>query len=281
MAFDRSAPVGVFDSGIGGLSVLRHIREILPHESLLYVADAGYTPYGDKPASLILERSIAVTELLLSQGIKALVVACNTATASAIKHLRERYPELIIIGMEPGLKPATQISKTGKVGVLATRSTLQSEKYLQLSTQLSAETGIQFIPQACVGLVDQIEKLDPSSAMHIHQLLDEYIPPLLEANVDTLVLGCTHYPFVVDFITEITEKHKGNLPVIQLVDTGRAVALHLKGLLMKHALTSEKKIPPSLIAYSSGSVKRLQDACTHYLNLTDDQFTTASTTGLI
>ncbi|MCH8618641.1 aspartate/glutamate racemase family protein [Undibacterium sp. TS12] len=261
--------------------MLQHIRQILPHESLLYVADAGYTPYGDKPASLILERSIAVTELLLSQGIKALVVACNTATASAIKHLRERYPELIIIGMEPGLKPATQISKTGKVGVLATRSTLQSEKYLQLSTQLSAETGIQFIPQACVGLVDQIEKLDPSSAIHIRQLLDEYIPPLLETNVDTLVLGCTHYPFVADFITEITEKHKGNLPAIQLIDTGRAVALHLKGLLMKHALASEMKTAPPLIAYSSGSVKRLQDACRHYLNLTDDQFTIASTTGLV
>lgn len=275
MAHDRSAPVGVFDSGIGGLSVLRHVRQVLPYESLLYMADSGFAPYGDKTASLILERSIAVTEFMLSKGVKALVVACNTATASAIRHLREHYPNVIIVGMEPGLKPATQVSKTRKVGVLATRSTLQSEKYRQLSAQLNAETGIQFIPQACVGLVDQIEKLDASSLGQIRQLLKGYVPPLIEAGADTLVLGCTHYPLVADLISESAANGEENTS-IQLIDTGRAVALHLKGLLEKHALLSERKMPPIFFAYSSGSTKKLSDACAHYLNLTIDQFTTAS-----
>lgn len=271
MKFDCNAPIGVFDSGVGGLSVLQHIHRVIPHESLLYVADSGFAPYGDKPASLILERSIAVTDFLLNQSIKALVVACNTATASAIRQLRERYPELIIIGMEPGLKPAAQISKTKKVGVLATRLTIQSEKYLRLHEQLAADTGVTFISQACVGLVDQIEKSDPSSLIRARELLEQYISPLLDEDVDTLVLGCTHYPFVADMITDITSLHRRTSPPIQLIDTGYAIALHLQRLLSQHVLESNNNTPANIIAYATGDSDRLARACKQWLQLHGDQ----------
>lgn len=274
MTHDTSAPVGVFDSGIGGLSVLRHIQQTLPNESLLYVADSGFAPYGDKPPALILERSIAVTEFLLSQQIKALVIACNTATAAAIAHLRLRYPELIIIGMEPGLKPAALLSQTKTVGVLATRSTLHSDKYQRLSAQLSTETGVNFIPQACVGLVDQIEKADIDSEQ-IRNLLQQYLPPLLDANADTLVLGCTHYPLVTHLIREFVAQHLAGSRSVQLVDTGHAVALQLQRLLIQHGLDRKAAIPTAFAACASGSVERLRQACAQWLNIAPNNVSTA------
>ncbi|MFZ6765459.1 glutamate racemase [Undibacterium sp. Di26W] len=274
MTHETSAPIGVFDSGIGGLSVLRHIQQTLPNESLLYVADSGFAPYGDKSAVLILERSIAVTEFLLSQQIKALVIACNTATAAAIAHLRLHYPELIIVGMEPGLKPAALLSQTKTVGVLATRSTLQSDKYQRLRTQLSVETGVEFISQACVGLVDQIEKADINSEQ-IRILLKQYLTPLLDANADTLVLGCTHYPLVADLIRELIPElipklmtqHVAGSTAVQLVDTGQAVALHLQRLLVQRGLDMNTDVKPAFTAYASGNIERLQQACAKWLNI--------------
>ena len=136
----RDAAIGVFDSGVGGLSVLRHIRAQLPHEDLIYVADSGYAPYGDKTEQQVIDRSLAVAAYLVQQGIKALVVACNTATIAAIKALRARYPELPIVGVEPGLKPAAAASRNGKIGVLATERTLRGEKLLALREQVSTAT---------------------------------------------------------------------------------------------------------------------------------------------
>ncbi|MES2041811.1 MAG: glutamate racemase [Pseudomonadota bacterium] len=261
----RSAPIGVFDSGLGGLSVLQHIHQTLPHEALLYVADSGFAPYGDKSSAEILERSIAVTGFLLSKNIKALVVACNTATAAAITHLRLHYPDLIIVGMEPGLKPASLLSKTKKVGVLATLSTIQSEKYRHLSTKLSAETGVEFIPQACVGLVDQIEKVD-ANADETRLLLKKYLNPLLAAKVDTLVLGCTHYPFVADLIHELTHELTSTLTnsreSIKLIDTGKAIASQIQRLLVERNLTTTDDGAPDISVYSSGNPDRLKHACT-------------------
>jgi glutamate racemase len=129
MPFAPDAPIGVFDSGVGGLSVLQHIRQTLPHESLMYFADSGFAPYGEKPESVIIERSFAITDFLLQHHIKALVVACNTATAAAIQLLRQRHPDLIIVGIEPGLKPAAALSQSGIIGVLATQSTLHSKNF--------------------------------------------------------------------------------------------------------------------------------------------------------
>ncbi len=266
--FVRAGSIGVFDSGLGGLSVLQHIRQTLPHEALLYVADSGFAPYGDKTSAEILERSIAVTDFLLSKNIKALVVACNTATAAAIKHLRLQYPDLIIVGMEPGLKPASLHSKTKKIGVLATLSTIKSEKYQYLSKKLSAETGVEFIPQACVGLVDQIETVDANTEL-TRLLLKKYLNPLLDAQVDTLVLGCTHYPFVAKLIQELTSAHNGE--PIALIDTGKAVASQLQRLLAERHLTSNNNDIPHINAYTNGSPEKLKHACTKWINIPEDK----------
>lgn len=233
---DSQAPVGVFDSGIGGLSVLKHLREQLPLENFLYLADTAYAPYGERSNEELIDRSIKITDFFLQQGIKALVIACNTATAAAVAVLRARYPNLIIIGMEPGIKPAATRSASKIVGVLATRSTLQSEKFNRLSEQLSSETQTQFIPQACVGLVNQIEQGDLQSA-EIIDLLRRYVPPLLDQGVDTLVLGCTHYPFVEQQIRQVIREHQGHqVKAIHIIDTGEAVARRLSDLLSQHHL---------------------------------------------
>lgn len=230
MSLSRSAhaPIGVFDSGVGGLSVLRHIRAQCPQEDLLYFADSAHAPYGEKSEAYVVQRSLAIAEFLLSLGAKALVVACNTATVAAIKAVRARYPELPVVGVEPGLKPAAAASHNGKVGVLATARTLQGEKFLQLREQISSATGAEFLLQPAVGLVDQIELGDLHSPA-IAAMLEHYIAPLLDQGADTLVLGCTHYPFVRDGIQRVLDQHgRGD---VQIVDTGDAVARQLVRLL--------------------------------------------------
>ena len=158
MGMMNDAPIAVFDSGVGGLSVLRHIRAMLPHEHLLYFADSGFVPYGDKSEQVVAERSLAIAAFLVAQGAKALVVACNTATIAAIKVLRAHYPDMPIVGVEPGLKPAAAASRNGKVGVLATNGTLAGEKFLLLREQISRDSHAEFLLQGCSGLADQIER---------------------------------------------------------------------------------------------------------------------------
>jgi glutamate racemase len=233
---NSQAPVGVFDSGIGGLSVVQHLRQELPNEEFLYIADSAYAPYGERSNEELISRSIKITEFFLSKGIKALVIACNTATAAAVAELRHRYPQLIIIGMEPGIKPAAARSESKVVGVLATRSTLQSEKFQKLSAQLALETHTQFIPQACVGLVNEIEQGDLHS-QSILELVRQYVKPLLEQRVDTLVLGCTHYPFVAPQIRQVINEQLPHAEkTIYLIDTGEAVARRLRSLLERDSL---------------------------------------------
>jgi glutamate racemase len=222
------APIGVFDSGVGGLSILQHIRAQLPHEDLLYFADSGNAPYGDRTEEFVVERSLAIAAFLLAQGAKALVVACNTATVAAIKAVRARYPELPIVGVEPGLKPAAAATRSGKVGVLATARTLKGEKFLLLRDQISSATQAEFLLQAAVGLVDQIE-LGDLQAPSIAAMLEQYVAPLLAQGADTLVLGCTHYPFVRAGIQRVIDAH-ATAPVT-LIDTGEAVARQLVRLL--------------------------------------------------
>ncbi|NHZ35358.1 glutamate racemase [Massilia rubra] len=223
-----TAPIGVFDSGVGGLSVLRHIRAQLPHERLLYFADSGFAPYGDKPESVVAERSLAVAAFLVANGAKALVVACNTATVAAIKVLRAHYPDMPIVGVEPGLKPAAAATRNGKVGVLATSVTVAGAKFLLLRDQVSASSHAQFLLQGCPGLVDQIELGDLGSPA-IRALLERYATPLLDQGADTLVLGCTHYPFVLAMLGEVIAQATSR--EIVLIDTGDAVARHLARLL--------------------------------------------------
>ncbi|MYM82215.1 glutamate racemase [Duganella sp. FT50W] len=260
-----AAPIGVFDSGVGGLSVLRHIRAQYPNEHLIYVADSGHAPYGDKTEEYVVERALAVTDFLLSHGAKALVVACNTATVAAIKAVRMRYTDLPVVGVEPGLKPAAAASRNGKVGVLATARTLKGEKFLQLRTQISEATRAEFLLQPAVGLVDEIEKGD-LRAPAIDAMLEKYVAPLLDQGADTLVLGCTHYPFVTAGIERVLHTHGRD--AVTLIDTGDAVARQL-GRLLEAAglLRPELKPDATLHGYTSGDPAALRQAFNDLLGL--------------
>ncbi len=253
----RDAPIGIFDSGVGGLSVLRHVRALLPDEHLLYFADSGFAPYGDKPERVVAERVLAIGAFLVAQGAKALVVACNTATVAAIRLLRERYPEVPVVGVEPGLKPAAAATRNGKVGVLATEGTLCGAKFLQLRDQICQASAAQFLLQPCHGLADQIE-FGALESEETTALLERYIVPLLEQGADTLVLGCTHYPLVKASIERITAR--AGREVI-LVDTGEAVARQLARLLEAGGLLrAPGAVPARLDGYTSASATALSAA---------------------
>jgi glutamate racemase len=222
-------PIGVFDSGVGGLSVLREIRRELPHEDLLYVADSGHAPYGDKSTQLIEARSIAIVEFLVSQHAKAIVVACNTATGAAVKTLRARF-SIPIVAMEPAVKPAAAHTKTGVIGVLATSGTLGSNNFVKLHARFGADVNI--LVQACPGLVEQVEAGDLSGDK-TRALIAQYVLPLLAQKADTLVLGCTHYPFLAPLIREIAG------PSVAIIDPAAAVARELR-----RRLASIKQLSP-------------------------------------
>jgi glutamate racemase len=210
----NASAIGVFDSGVGGLSVLRHIRAQLPSLPLLYVADSGHVPYGDKTQDYIRERSLVLTEFLVRQGAAAVVIACNTATAAAAAALRARF-ELPIVAMEPAVKPAVSATRSGIVGVLATVGTLESARFAALLEQYAGD--VEIVTQACPGLVEQVEAGDLASAA-TRELVVRYARPLVERGADTLVLGCTHYPFLRPLITEVVSAE------VHLIDTGEAVA---------------------------------------------------------
>ncbi|MBC9249613.1 glutamate racemase [Pseudomonas alcaligenes] len=244
-----SAPVGVFDSGVGGLSVLREIRARLPDESLLYVADSGHVPYGEKSPEFIRARSQTIAEFLLQQGAKALVLACNTATAAAVAELRQRYPELPIVGMEPAVKPAAAATRSGVVGVLATTGTLKSAKFAALLDRFASD--VRVITQPCPGLVEQIEAGDLDGP-RTRELLQGWVAPLLAEGCDTLILGCTHYPFIRPLLREL-------LPAsVSLVDTGAAVARQLQSLLDQRGLRAPAGEAQPTRLWSSGDALQLQ-----------------------
>lgn len=270
MPMAADAPIGIFDSGVGGLTVLRHIRADLPQEHLLYFADSGYAPYGDRSEAEIMARSLAIAQFLLAQGAKALVVACNTATAAAIGAIRARYPALIVVGIEPGLKPAAQQSRSRRIGVLATRATLASARFIALRDQLSASHDVHFHGAACVGLADLIEQ----GALHAAptaQLLQGHLATLLEQQIDTLVLGCTHYPFVQPLIGDLLRRL--GAPGTGIIDTGVAVSRQLTRLidaagLRRNPHHTNNLSSGSLAAYTSASAATLQNAFSRLLQLT-------------
>jgi glutamate racemase len=260
VTLNRDAPIGIFDSGIGGLTVLRHVHTLLPDESLLYFADSGFAPYGEKPEAVIVERTVSIAAFLLTQNIKALVVACNTATAAAIAGLRARYPELPVVGVEPGLKPAASLTRGGTIGVLATANTLASDKFLKLQSQVAHDARVTFLLQACNGLAHQIEKGELSSR-ETYQLVEGYVKPLVEQGADTLVLGCTHYPFVEQLIREVAG------PEVSIVDTGEPVARQLQRLLEQRDLLRQVPAADKLLAYTTGSSSTLSLAFSKLLRL--------------
>ncbi|OCR25036.1 glutamate racemase [Pseudomonas syringae] len=227
MSRASDAPVGVFDSGVGGLSVLGEIRSLLPNESLLYVADCGHIPYGEKTPEFIRQRCLIIADFFRQQGAKALVLACNTATAAAAAQLRERYPDWPIVGMEPAVKPAAAATRSGVVGVLATTGTLQSAKFAALLDRFAGD--VRVVTQPCPGLVELIETGDLFSPT-IRALLQSYVDPLLAEGCDTIILGCTHYPFLKPLLREMIPES------ISLIDTGSAVARQLQRLLTQSDL---------------------------------------------
>ena len=213
-----TSPIGVFDSGVGGISVLKHIHTLLPNEDLMYVADSKFAPYGNKTPEFIQERALWITDFLIGKGAKALVVACNTATAAAVDLLRQKY-HLPIIGMEPAVKPAAAASKTGVIGVLATSGTLKSAQFAALLDHYGQQ--VEVVTQACHGLVECVERGELDSTA-TQDLLASYVQPLIAAGADTIVLGCTHYPFVRPLIENLVGDD------VVLIDTGAAVAKELK-----------------------------------------------------
>ena len=242
-------PIGIFDSGIGGLTVLRHIRSLLPHESISYVADRGFIPYGNKTDDFIYARVHNITDFLLKNSAKAIVVACNTATAAAIHQLRQRF-DVPIIGMEPGVKPAIQVSRNGNIGVLATAGTLGSDKFKDLIERHA--NGAELFIKPCHGWVEHIEAGDLTE-LETMNMIQTTLSPLLERRVDTLVLGCTHYPFLTQQIKALAGEE------VDIVDTGYAVATQLKRRLEENDLLSTSSEPGNERFWSSGPLDEMRE----------------------
>lgn len=220
--------VGIFDSGLGGLTVAKSILEIIKGAQIFYIADTAYAPYGDKTSQQILNRCDEITDYLIkNQNIDALVVACNTATSAAIVHLRQKYKELIIIGTEPALKPAFDMSKNHKVAVLATKVTLNGEKYKLLVQRLQRNRDVEVFSCACVGLVEQIEDNQIHSKKTL-EMLKSWLEPMKKAKVDIIVLGCTHYPILSEVIGNIMGED------VSLVHSGGAIAKRLLDLSLEN-----------------------------------------------
>lgn len=217
----RTAVVGVFDSGVGGLSVLKALRARLPNWQLLYAADSGYAPYGERTPAFVVERSQRIVQHLLGEGADTIVVACNTATALAIDTLRGRWPDVAFVGVEPGLKPALAATRNGRIGVMATQGTLDSERFRRLVHQHA--TSVELHLQPCPGLAGALERGDADGA-DVRHLVERFTGPLRAAGVDTVVLGCTHYPFAGRAIAEALG------PAVTLIDTAEAIARRVESL---------------------------------------------------
>lgn len=235
-------PIGIFDSGLGGLSVAQHICEQLHAEDLLYVADSAHIPYGARPTAFVIERSLAVSAFLLDQGAKAIVVACNTATAAAVTELRARL-QVPVVAMEPGVKPAVERTLSGVVGVLATEGTLGSSRFRSLVERYGSEAEV--VVQPCHGWVEQVE-LGELQGPGAEALVRRYVQPLLRLGADTLVLGCTHYPFLIDTIRGVAGAQVG------IIDTGEAVARELKRRLLQAGLANQDSRPGEIRVWTSG-----------------------------
>ena len=257
------SPVGVFDSGVGGLSVLAALRTELPHENFVYFADTAYAPYGERGDAYVIERSRAVVEHLLREhGIKALVVACNTATTAAIHLLRADHPDLPIVGLEPGLKPAVASSRTGHISVLATRGTLASAKYANLRASFAGSADVRPVP--CDGLVKAIEGFDSADIAALSERYMAEAGPFGDGpgEVDTVVLGCTHYPLVKE------ELGKHAPATLRFIDTGVPVAQQTRRLLASAGrLADGTGAAGNLLLQSSGDVAVLEAAAARWLGL--------------
>jgi len=253
--------IGVFDSGVGGLSVVRELISRLPHESIMYIADQANVPYGDRNLIEVRDISEKIVRFLIQSGAKTIVVACNTASAAALYYLRETFPETPFVGMEPAVKPAAQQTQSGTVGVLATPATFQGTLYESVVNRFAS--GVNIIQQTCPGLVEQIE-IGQINSDETHALLSAALKPLIEKNIDTLVLGCTHFPFVIPVIKQITGKD------VTVIDPSPAIARQTERILEVHRLQSiydeANQSPPRVILYTTGDIGSFERISRSLLN---------------
>ena len=236
-------PIGVFDSGLGGLSVLRAIRQELPGEDVLYFADQAHVPYGSRTLEQVREFSEEITRFLLQHGAKLVVVACNTASAAALLYLRQVIPGIPFVGMEPAVKPAAEHTQTGVVGVLATPATFQGALYASVVERFAGN--VKIIQATCPGLVQQVEKGELES-VETRRILESALAPMLSQGIDTVVLGCTHFPFVIPLIQKITG------PLVRVIDPAPAVARQVARLLDTHQMLSGKRSKGEIRFYTTG-----------------------------
>lgn len=241
-----SRPVGVLDSGIGGLSVLLHLRQELPAENFLYFADQVHIPYGPRPRVQVQHFAVEIARFLLTNQAKLIVVACNTASAAALEHLRQIYTDVPIIGMEPAVKPAATNTRTGKVGVLATAGTFNSHRYADLMVRFAS--GVEVLEDPCTGLVERIENGELNTP-ETRAIIERAVDPMLSAGVDTLVLGCTHYPFILPLLQEIVGD------VVEVIDPAPAVARHTKTVLQNNQLETADTGRGTIQCFTTGDVE--------------------------
>ncbi len=249
---ERPAPIGIFDSGVGGLSVLRAIRAELPEQPVIYLADQEHVPYGPRQMEEVRCFSEAITRYLLAQGARLIVVACNTASAAALHDLRQTFPHIPFVGMEPAVKPAAEHTHSGVVGVLATPATFQGALYASVVERFAQ--GVTVLQDTCPGLVAQIE-VGNFQGVETRRILEAALHPMLDQGIDTIVLGCTHYPFVIPLIQEIAG------PGVRVIDPAPAVARQARRLLEANGLisTSTCSPPASPIRYlTTGDPQSLQ-----------------------
>jgi glutamate racemase len=243
--------VGVFDSGVGGLSVLKAIQTELPDTGIIYLADQGHVPYGSRPMEQVREFSEGITRFLIAKGAKIIVVACNTASAAALKELRQTFPTIPFVGMEPAVKPAAEQTRSGIVGVLATPATFQGELYASVIERFA--NGVIVLQHTCPGLVRQIESGELTSQT-TRTILEDALFPMLDRGIDTVVLGCTHYPFVIPLIEQICGDQ------VRVIDPAPAVARQTRRVLESNDLTSPVMNGSGVKFYTSGSVDQFLQA---------------------
>ncbi len=253
----HQGPIGIFDSGVGGLSVLREIRNQFPGEDLIYIADQIHVPYGPRSREQVREFSEGIIRYLILRQAKIIVLACNTASAVALSHLRKKYPDLPFVGMEPAVKPAAEETSTGVVGVLATPATFQGELYA--STVDKFARGVTVLQDTCPGLVEQIEAGMIEGTL-TREILQRALDPMLKQNVDKVVMGCTHYPFVIPIIKEIVGNH------VRVIDPAPAVARQTGRLLETYDLKAGRK-KGSVTFLTTGDPEKLRGNISNLIGL--------------
>jgi len=242
--------IGMLDSGVGGLTILRAIREQLPGQPVVYLADQAHVPYGVRQAEEVRGFTKEITQFLINQGAKLIVIACNTASVAALGYLRSEFPEIPFVGMEPAVKPAAEQTKTGVVGVLATYATFQTDVYNSVVERFAKN--VTLLQNHCPGLVNQIEKGD-LTGVETKKILESALRPMIAQGIDTVVLGCTHYPFVIPLIQEIVG------PNVRVIDPAPAIARQTQRLLTEHGWLADGKISSEIRIITTGNAQLIEN----------------------